>query len=273
VLAVAVAGLLALGGYAAFGTTPPNVYTGCLKAGQINSVKIGSTPSSPCVKPAVQISWNQTGPPGTNGTNGTNGFSSLTKTSAEPAGANCADGGQKVETGLDNGDGGGTANDGILQAGEVDATSYVCNGAKGDTGDPGPNSPSVALQQIGATPAGFASTTTIDGYTLSDHCSYSGGTGTITLSLSYNGGSFNFAGGGVKGSTPFSFEYDTGNGLDSSYTIVSDSSTAHTSGQVEFEAGHYGSDANVIAQLGYAIDFLPGNLADCVVFGSIQPTQ
>ena len=54
-----------------------------------------------------------------------------------------------------------------------------------------------------------------------------GGTGTITLSLSYNGGAFNFAGGGVKGSTPFSFEYDSGNGLDSSYTIVTDSSTTH----------------------------------------------
>jgi hypothetical protein len=84
---------------------------------------------------------------------------------------------------------------------------------------------------------------------------------------------FNFAGGGVNGSTPFSFEYDSGNGLDSSYTIVTDSSTTHTSGQVEFEAGHYGSDANVIAQLGYAIDFLPGAQADCIVFGSIQPTQ
>jgi len=31
-----------------------------------------------------------------------------------------------LESGLDNGDGGGIANDGILQAGEVDATEQIC---------------------------------------------------------------------------------------------------------------------------------------------------
>jgi hypothetical protein len=68
---------------------------------------------------------------GAAGAAGTNGFSSLIKTTAESPGANCAAGGRKVESGLDNGDGGGTANNGVLEAGEVDATTYVCDGAAG----------------------------------------------------------------------------------------------------------------------------------------------
>ena len=73
------------------------------------------------------------GLPGTNGTNGavgangTNGLTALVKTTAELAGANCATGGTKVETGLD------VNNNGILDAGEVNSvqTTYVCNGAGG----------------------------------------------------------------------------------------------------------------------------------------------
>ncbi len=50
------------------------------------------------------------------------GTSSLVKTSAEPAGANCPFGGTRIETGLD------TNNDGTLGASEINAaaTSYVC---------------------------------------------------------------------------------------------------------------------------------------------------
>jgi len=40
----------------------------------------------------------------------------------EPAGANCAAGGQRVDSGLDDDD------SGTLEAGEIDQTSYVCNG-------------------------------------------------------------------------------------------------------------------------------------------------
>ena len=63
----------------------------------------------------------------------------LVKVSAEGAGAACPAGGQKVEIGLDNGDGGGTASDGELQSGEVDSTTYVCNGAPGSKGADGAN--------------------------------------------------------------------------------------------------------------------------------------
>jgi hypothetical protein len=64
------------------------------------------------------------GAQGSPGVAGTNGLNALIKTTAEPAGANCTNGGTKIETGLDaNGNG-------VLEIGEVDAsqTQYVCNG-------------------------------------------------------------------------------------------------------------------------------------------------
>ena len=73
------------------------------------------------------------GPKGDPGAAGT-GQSALLATSAEPAGANCAAGGAKIESGLDaNGNG-------ALDPGEVNAalTRYACNGATGPTGPAGP---------------------------------------------------------------------------------------------------------------------------------------
>jgi len=62
-----------------------------------------------------------TGDPGPAGATGPN---ALTETSPEPAGANCANGGIKVEVGLD------VNNNGVLDSNEVNAagTTYVCNG-------------------------------------------------------------------------------------------------------------------------------------------------
>ena len=56
---------------------------------------------------------------------GDNGSTTLVSTAAEPAGANCAGGGVKIQTGIDS-----NAN-GTLDPGEVIAaqTRYVCNGA------------------------------------------------------------------------------------------------------------------------------------------------
>lgn len=62
---------------------------------------------------------------GDDGTPGTAGLKSLISVTAEPAGANCAAGGQKVEYGVDD------DNDGTLEAGEVDGAVYVCDGADG----------------------------------------------------------------------------------------------------------------------------------------------
>jgi hypothetical protein len=61
---------------------------------------------------------------GPSGANGLNGQNALIKTTTEPAGANCTNGGTKIETGLD------ANSNGVLDAGEVNAgqTKYVCNG-------------------------------------------------------------------------------------------------------------------------------------------------
>lgn len=56
---------------------------------------------------------------------GANGKNALVKTTTEAAGANCANGGIKVESGLDNN------NNGTLDASEITATKYVCNGTNG----------------------------------------------------------------------------------------------------------------------------------------------
>jgi hypothetical protein len=65
---------------------------------------------------------------GTNGVNSSASLNALLSIVAEPAGANCAYGGSKASSGLD-------ANaSGVLDAGEVVSSSYVCNGAPGSNG-------------------------------------------------------------------------------------------------------------------------------------------
>ncbi|MFH2008773.1 MAG: hypothetical protein ABI333_19455 [bacterium] len=82
------------------------------------------------------------GSDGTNGNDGNDGHSSLVNVTDEAAGANCADGGQMIETGIDQND------NGTLDASEVANTIYVCNGGSGGGGgglvnvtdeDPGAN--------------------------------------------------------------------------------------------------------------------------------------
>lgn len=72
---------------------------------------------------------------GTNGAAGSNGRNSLIATTTEPAGANCANGGLRIATGLDaNGNG-------VLDAAEVASTAYACNGLNGAQGPQGPQGP------------------------------------------------------------------------------------------------------------------------------------
>lgn len=80
-----------------------------------------------------------------NGAAGSAGLSSLVAIGDEAAGANCAAGGQQIDSGLDD------DRDGTLDAGEIDSTSYVCNGADGSDGEDGFNS----LVKITAEPAGI----------------------------------------------------------------------------------------------------------------------
>src|SRR5690606_13721401 len=49
-------------------------------------------------------------------------------TPAEPDGGNCTNGGTRVDTGLDDND------NSTLDAGEIDTTPYVCDGAAGSDG-------------------------------------------------------------------------------------------------------------------------------------------
>ncbi|MBU1244547.1 hypothetical protein KJ612_15205, partial [Myxococcota bacterium] len=62
---------------------------------------------------------------GADGSDGTDGLTSLVRVTLESAGANCADGGLKLESGLDaNGSG-------VLDLGEITQTQYVCHGVDG----------------------------------------------------------------------------------------------------------------------------------------------
>jgi hypothetical protein len=108
------------------------------------------------------------GVPGLSGTNGMNGLNAATLTTVEPAGANCATGGVKLEFGPDiNGNG-------LLDAGEIVPvlTQYVCNGAvgaqgpqgnTGSTGLTGPQGPTGATGPAG--PQGPAGPTGATGLT------------------------------------------------------------------------------------------------------------
>lgn len=62
------------------------------------------------------------------GEDGKTGLTALTSFSEEEAGENCADGGMKVETGLDEN------RDGVLDEDEIQDTKYICNGEAGTNG-------------------------------------------------------------------------------------------------------------------------------------------
>lgn len=67
-----------------------------------------------------------------------------------PGQGGCAAGGSRIDSGLDNGAGGGLPLDGTLQQGEITNTSSVCNGAPGGAGAAGP----AARVSVSAEPAG-----------------------------------------------------------------------------------------------------------------------
>lgn len=88
------------------------------------------------------------GAAGVPGTASAAGLSSLMVVTAEPAGANCASGGSKINSGLD------INADQILGTSEITSTYYACNGAAGAagaTGQTGANGAAGATGQTGAT--------------------------------------------------------------------------------------------------------------------------
>ncbi len=67
---------------------------------------------------------------GLNGTNGTNGSvtpDTMLTSISTPTLQKCSSGGHIVRQGLDNGDGGGITQNGVLESGEVDYTTTYCN--------------------------------------------------------------------------------------------------------------------------------------------------
>ncbi|MCK5690142.1 hypothetical protein KAI87_12770, partial [Myxococcota bacterium] len=68
------------------------------------------------------------GEEGSDGDAGSDGLASLIEKTELPLDdENCPESGVRLDVGVDNGDGGGIADDGILQAGEVDDSTFVCS--------------------------------------------------------------------------------------------------------------------------------------------------
>ena len=82
------------------------------------------------------------GAAGQDGADGENGLTSLIVSSVEPSGSNCASGGTRVETGIDD-DG-----NGVLSPTEVDAVVFVCNGETGADGADGANGSSTTTMMV-----------------------------------------------------------------------------------------------------------------------------
>ncbi len=130
-------------------TTPEPAGTNCPGGG--TKVEVGLDVNGNGVLDAAEVT--------TSGTfyvcNGTGaGKNALVKTSAEPAGSNCANGGIKIESGVD------TNGNGTLDPGEIVAaqTTFVCNGAGGSSGPSGITSPStginITIKEISKTATG-----------------------------------------------------------------------------------------------------------------------
>jgi ELWxxDGT repeat protein len=102
--------------------------TSCTTGG--NTFEIGSDSSGDGVLDVTEVSvimdicngaQGTAGANGTNGINGTNALNPLITSFTEPAGSNCANGGTRIDVGVDDNA------DAVLSANEIDQTQYVCN--------------------------------------------------------------------------------------------------------------------------------------------------
>jgi len=129
------------------------------------------------------------GSDGQDGTSGTDGLATLATVTAEAAGANCANGGQRLDIGIDD------DSDTVLDAGEIDYTSYVCNGADGASDwsqlSNVPDFKSAAFADVGNTagdiPVFVACGTCSDNqYATESACTGGGGTWTLSGDICLN---------------------------------------------------------------------------------------
>ena len=115
IVAVAAGSTCAEGGYTVNAGTDTNG-DGVLDADEVTSSSTVCTGSD--------------GSDGDVGSDGSDSFVSLVEQTELPVGdENCPDSGVRLDVGLDDGDGAGVAGDGILQAGEVDDSTFVCTGS------------------------------------------------------------------------------------------------------------------------------------------------
>jgi alpha-tubulin suppressor-like RCC1 family protein len=121
----AVACTTALAGKVLFASTTQTVVAACVHSTwtQVTGPK---GPTGPTGATGAKGPVGDAGPPGVPGAMGTPAVRSLVVVSAEPHGATCLNGGQRVDIGVD------TSGDGVLQSGEIKQTTYVCDG----TGEP-----------------------------------------------------------------------------------------------------------------------------------------
>jgi len=173
-----------------------------------------------------------TGSTGSTGATGASGPASLVVTLPFAAGAGtsaqnsaCPTGGEEIETGLDNGAGGGVAGDGILQPGEVTSTSYICNGGGLNIGSVAP-------------PAGPAGSSTITALGGASDAGMGGDGGALTIAIPTGS-----AGGHVKifstGAADASFTLPdvAAPDLGTTPAIVSADTTVPSSDQLAADAG------------------------------------
>jgi len=88
------------------------------------------------------------------GSGGDSALDTLVKTGVEPAGVNCANGGTRIEKGVDDND------NGFLDASEVDTTEYACNGGNGGGDNDPSNNKAPQVQISGMSPGNTGDTTT-----------------------------------------------------------------------------------------------------------------
>ena len=114
-------------GLSAYEIAVQNGYIGTEQQWLLTAIVGPQGPIGPQGQTGAQGAQGIQGVAGTNGTNGVDGKNTLVNTTTEPAGTNCANGGTKVEVGLD------ANNNGTLETGEVNATltKYICNGNNG----------------------------------------------------------------------------------------------------------------------------------------------
>ncbi|HEY5955225.1 MAG TPA: collagen-like protein, partial [Polyangiaceae bacterium] len=84
------------------------------------------------------------------GQRGANGDAPMVVTTVISPSSQCPAGGKRIDVGYDNGDGGATANDGKLDASEVDSSNVVCDGAPGVQGAEGAQGATGTVGQTGA---------------------------------------------------------------------------------------------------------------------------